>query len=473
MEKNYGIRFSSESYATKEEVKLSLNMTSVDSIWEQINIYRSYYLVPLNLRNIERIPFNVCISPKLSRLFISLEKKLAKILTKYQIEKIKNEQSFNELNISSYLAILTSLRDIYKINVDINLLTSLISDSSSSLPIEYLVLKRYLDTLIYFKNKSSGPINQLLVVSIYAKLRGIELDVTSLNSYYRKEEVEDTSTHVFMGKHYEGCPTDKIEECMSSLFEFLSSNSELSLLDGLITFYYILYIKPFDYFNEEVALILLKYVLGHEGHEEIPFIINFEFLLDDNFINKIKDKMLESELQLDLTYFIYEVLPYVEEKINIALSSLEEYSSKEINSEVLSLPLEEERLINKEKFNLTTSLEDNYYEHHLDKKSQIEYEQKVSLPTMPIGLDENDAYLVALHLLELYPTLRKQQAEFYAHHCTLGKYYSINQYKEFATCAYETARTSMDNLASLGFYKKENVKNKFVYTPVANLKGEN
>lgn len=473
MEKNYGIRFSSESYATKEEVKLSLNMTSVDSIWEQINIYRSYYLVPLNLRNIERIPFNVCISPKLSRLFISLEKKLAKILMKYQIEKIKNEQAFNELNISSYLAILTSLSDIYKINVDINLLTTLISDSSSSLPIEYLVLKKYLDTLTYFKNKSSGPINQLLVVSIYAKLRGIELDVTSLNSYYRKEEVEDTSTHVFMGKHYEGCPIDKIEECMSSLFEFLLSNSELSILDGLITFYYILYIKPFDYFNEEVALILLKYVLGHEGHEEISFIINFEFLLDDNFINKIKDKMLESELQLDLTYFIYEVLPYVEEKINIALSSLEEYSSKEINSEVLSLPLEEERLINKEKFNLTTSLEDNYYEHHLDKKSQIEYEQKVSLPTMPIGLDENDAYLVALHLLELYPTLRKQQAEFYAHHCTLGKYYSINQYKEFATCAYETARTSMDNLASLGFYKKENVKNKFVYTPVANLKGEN
>ena len=105
MEKNYGIRFSSETYATKEEVKLSLNMTNVDSIWEQINIYRSYYLVPLNLRNIERIPFNVCISPKLSRSFISNEKKLSKILTKYQIEKIKNEQAFNELITFSYLSI--------------------------------------------------------------------------------------------------------------------------------------------------------------------------------------------------------------------------------------------------------------------------------------------------------------------------------------------------------------------------------
>lgn len=472
MEKNYGIRFSSETYATKEEVKLSLNMTNVDSIWEQINIYRSYYLVPLNLRNIERIPFNVCISPKLSRSFISNEKKLSKILTKYQIEKIKNEQAFNELNTFSYLSILTTLRDIYKINVDINLLTSLISDNTSSLPIEYLVLKKYLDTLIYFKNKTSGPINQLLVISIYTKLRGIELDVTSLNSYYRKEEVEEASSHVFMGKHYEGCPVSKIEESMSSLFEYLSSNSELSVLDGLITFYYILYIKPFDYFNEEVALILLKYVMAHEGQEEIPFIINFEFLLDDNFINKIKDKMLESELQLDLTYFIYEVLPYVEEKINIVLSSLEEYSSKDINSEVHSLPSEEERLINTEKFNVSKTLEDKYYENHRLSESQIEYEQKVSLPTMPIGLDESDASLVALHLLELYPTLRKSQAEFYAHHCTLGKYYSINQFKEFASCAYETARTSMDNLATLGFYKKENVKNKFVYTPVANLKGE-
>ena len=473
MEKNYGIRFSSETYATKEEVKLSLNMTNVDSIWEQINIYRSYYLVPLNLRNIERIPFNVCISPKLSRSFISNEKKLSKILTKYQIEKIKNEQAFNELNTFSYLSILTTLRDIYKINVDINLLTSLISDNTSSLPIEYIVLKKYLDTLIYFKNKTSGPINQLLVISIYTKLRGIELDVTSLNYYYRKEEVEEASSHVFMGKHYEGCPVSKIEESMSSLFEYLSSNSELSVLDGLIIFYYILYIKPFDYFNEEVALILLKYVMGHEGQEEIPFIINFEFLLDDNFINKIKDKMLESELQLDLTYFIYEVLPYVEEKINIVLSSLEEYSSKDINSEVHSLPLEEERLINIEKFNVSKTLEDRYYENRRLSESQIEYEQKVSLPTMPIGLDESDASLVALHLLELYPTLRKSQAEFYAHHCTLGKYYSINQFKEFASCAYETARTSMDNLATLGFYKKENVKNKFVYTPVANSKGEN
>ena len=34
-------------------------------------------------------------------------------------------------------------------------------------------------------------------------------------------------------------------------------------------------------------------------------------------------------------------------------------------------------------------------------------------------------------------------------------------------CAYETARTSMDNLVSEGFYQKEMIKNKkYVYTPI-------
>ena len=84
---------------------------------------------------------------------------------------------------------------------------------------------------------------------------------------------------------------------------------------------------------------------------------------------------------------------------------------------------------------------------------------------MPVGLDESDANMVAQHLLELYPTLKKGQAEFYSKHCTLGKYYTIGMYKKENDCAYETARTSMDNLASLGFYKKENIRNKFVYTP--------
>lgn len=41
------------------------------------------------------------------------------------------------------------------------------------------------------------------------------------------------------------------------------------------------------------------------------------------------------------------------------------------------------------------------------------------------------------------------------------------QYKKLLHCAYETARTSMDNLVELGFYRKEKLNNKFIYTPVS------
>ena len=71
--------------------------------------------------------------------------------------------------------------------------------------------------------------------------------------------------------------------------------------------------------------------------------------------------------------------------------------------------------------------------------------------------------------------IRRDQAYFYAHHRTEGCFYTIGQFKEYADCAYETARTSMDFLVSCGFYRKELLKNKYVYTPVSksNSEGEN
>ena len=64
------------------------------------------------------------------------------------------------------------------------------------------------------------------------------------------------------------------------------------------------------------------------------------------------------------------------------------------------------------------------------------------------------------------PSLSRSQAFFYARHCTLGMSYTISQFKKEVGCAYETARTSMDNLVNLGYYRKEMLRNKFIYTPV-------
>ncbi len=85
------------------------------------------------------------------------------------------------------------------------------------------------------------------------------------------------------------------------------------------------------------------------------------------------------------------------------------------------------------------------------------------------GLNQEE---FAQHLMELNPLIRDHQAKFFATHRTKGRYYTIGQFKEYANCAYETARTSMDFLTTLGLYRKEQLKNKFVYTPSANYEGE-
>jgi len=83
----------------------------------------------------------------------------------------------------------------------------------------------------------------------------------------------------------------------------------------------------------------------------------------------------------------------------------------------------------------------------------------------PDYLTEKEVKEYIRYLLETNPSLNRKQASFLATHRTEGRYYTIQQYKKYAHCVYETARTSMDKLAKEGYYTKMQVKNRFVYTP--------
>ncbi len=96
-------------------------------------------------------------------------------------------------------------------------------------------------------------------------------------------------------------------------------------------------------------------------------------------------------------------------------------------------------------------------------------ETKVDMTIDLTRLKDLDEEEMAKQLTEMNPLIKYHQALFFANHRVAGRYYTISQFKEFTDCAYETARTSMDFLTSLGLYRKEQVKNKFVYTP--NVKG--
>ena len=90
----------------------------------------------------------------------------------------------------------------------------------------------------------------------------------------------------------------------------------------------------------------------------------------------------------------------------------------------------------------------------------------LAIAYLPPVLDEKALKRLEEDLLESDPELKRGQAKFYARHCTMGKRYTIQQFKKEINCAYETARTSMDGLVELGYYRQEMVKNKKVYTPI-------
>ncbi len=101
------------------------------------------------------------------------------------------------------------------------------------------------------------------------------------------------------------------------------------------------------------------------------------------------------------------------------------------------------------------------------KIQQISSMPKDNINENPLeeGLSKAEIKAYVKYLLETNIELNKKQAIFLANHNTPGRYYTIQQYKKYASCVYETARTSMDKLASEGYYEKLQFKNKFVYTP--------
>jgi hypothetical protein len=201
----------------------------------------------------------------------------------------------------------------------------------------------------------------------------------------------------------------------------------------------------------------------HNDFDEVSALLDFEQILSDNE-EQVAKIIHEVKKTNDSTYLLVYCLDLSESIATELLDLLQNVSVKTIRNEYYDPNPSTGGVAVATRPTTVTDLNGPVSE---EAASQIEFEVSVALPTLPIGLEERDAVKIEEHLVEIYPTLKRGQAYFYARHCTIGKYYTIAQYKRLLGCAYETARTSMDNLVELGFYRKEKLNNKFIYTPVA------
>ncbi|HPM07778.1 MAG TPA: Fic family protein, partial [Bacilli bacterium] len=451
------VRFTDETYATRSDVMRALNTSLIDSIWRNIEEYRSRFSRILSLGDIAKRPFRVTFTPNITDKITGLERKFARAMSQFsQLDRNDSERvAIQKESYRKILAYLAQKNNIVATDVDI---MAIVTDQNFNSAHQGLV--DYYKTLRHFEQYHHDPIDDNFLADFLARFKGED----ELVSFYREKDYARPYQTV-IGKEYDFAPAATIEFLMNDLFDFIN-NSEISfVVKAVAAYYFIDYVKPFENHNEEVAIILAKSILAHNDIGDVSAFLPLEALFamrNENF-RKI---FLEVQKTNDLTYALLAVIDLVLNEVQNFLDLITQVKMTEVKKEYRSLgselpaakpasePKPEPKAVVKEEPAVAS------------KGEKVRPAEVVAVP-QPLELPkEEDVKSIIKNLLESNPLLRPKQAEFYARHRTLGKYYTISMYKKEMDVVYETARTSMDYLAQLGYYRRENVKNKFVYTPI-------
>ena len=508
------IRFTEGKYATKSEVSRELKMSLIDSIWSDILSYRSGFNRYLSIKSIEKNQLVVCFCPSVTALVNSTDMKLIRLMKEYSTINTNNGDS-NRFEDECFIRALKSLAKKHDLDASEPYLRSLIHGDIREASPSIRILSRYLDALQYVKKAFVNPIDVDFIAELYSRLLG----TNELTSFYRTTEDTNRENRVLIDRIYTCAPTFLIEGMMESLFTFLSTSTASSASKASIAYYYINYIRPFNDYSDEIALLTAKAILAHGDLGEVGVLLPLETLLCDNQ-EDIARIFLEVQKTCDVTYFLNFAMKQIESKCDDLLdfnaslkaSSLKNdfYRADEMTKpqQAVSYTYEQPSLFDSVEPQHQSQVQQPQYNPQPERREEARPEpapqpipqpvqevkpvveqpkveepkpvvqevkeepvrepvqEQIAVAYIPPAIDEKQALRLEQHLLELDPSLRKHEARFYARHCTLGKSYTIAQYKRMIGCVYETARTAMDHLVELGYYRKDSSNKKFIYTPI-------
>ncbi len=504
------IRFTEGKYATRTEVSKELRMSIIDSIWSGILNYRSGFNRYLTIKSIEKNQLVVCFCPSITALVNSADMKLIRLMREYSLINTQN----GDLNRFEDFCMIRGLGHLARkneIEASDSYLKSLIHGDIKDAAPSTRLLPRYLRALNYIKRAYVNAIDVDFMAELYSCLMG----TNELTSFYRSVEDTNRENRVLIDRMYTAAPVALIEPMMDSLFTFIANSTLSAASKAVISYYYINYIKPFSEYSDEIAVLIAKAILAHDNLGEVGVLLPLESLLDENQ-EDIARLFTEVQKTCDTTYFLNFALKQMENKCDELLDTIaqlkaealrkdyyrqEEKKSEQTTSYVVEQPslfdaineepevrpapqpVYKEEPVRVEQPKVEPQPEvrvepvrqpEPVVEKPVEQKpvevpQQVVVEEKqeqIAVSYIPPALDEKQALRLEQHLLELDPSLRKHEARFYARHCTLGKSYTIAQYKRMIGCVYETARTAMDHLVELGYYRKDSSNKKFIYTPI-------
>lgn len=423
-----GHRFTDEVYATKDEVKAIYNQDNVDSIWDDVLTYRQFFDFETDLIDNSGNHYKICLTKKLLAQSYNLQLKLMSLNISLSSlpEDLKNLFRFNQIKKS-----LNQVSQFESIEVSDNTIDKIIHNELENISPKLYPLKAYLSAYQYAI--SNNEVTSSSFDSINKILSG--LDVNSNETKYRNTECHEVINPLIAPL------CSKIAEQFASLDNFNKQEEIPVVLRALGIIYFFTYVRPYEFANEESSgLAAKKFLYNSLGY--IGFSLPLEslpFTVSSSYFRKLKS----CESSLDLTYFMDATIQFLR------------YSSDLLTKEVNELiQMNEERKLNR--INSTDE----------DQEINPESSNIFALPDFPTAQTEVKIEAITKKLLEVYPQLKKKQAHFYASHCQVGLNYTIEQFKKEEKTVYETARTSMEDLANRGFYKKLQIGKKFVYTPI-------
>ena len=496
------IRFTENKYATRSEVSKELKMSLIDNIWSNILAYRSTFNHYLTIKSIEKNQLYLCQCPSVSALSNSTDVKLFRTMK----ESSQLNATTGDLSYFEDKCLILSLKEIAKekdLDVSEGFLRSLIHGEVRELSKENQILAHYLAALNFIKNKYASAVDEDFLAGIYSKLTGNE----ELTSFYREQEDRNRENRVIIDRVYTCAPVALINGMMNSLFDFISNSTLSAACKAAIAYYYIVYIRPFNDYSDEIAILIAKAILAHNDFGEVGALLPIESILSQDQ-EEIAKLFVEVQKASDTTYIVNYMLKLFANKCDEMLDIIANAKADSMKRDFYRVEPEKQAMEAPKDFQEARYEQPTLFEQPMaeeEKKEEPVYlvkepelppvkqeevkpvpavkevveepvkeitpehlaEEQIAVAYVPPALDERQASRLAQHLLELDPSLRKHEAHFYARHCTLGKKYTIAQYKKSIGCVYETARTSMDHLVELGYYRKEMVKNKFVYSPIA------
>ncbi|MCR4880147.1 MAG: hypothetical protein K5906_04250 [Bacilli bacterium] len=467
-------RFTEEKYASKSEVMKDLNTSLVDNIWANIINYRKQYNIGLGIHSFNKSEYVLCNCQFVISKNAQAEMKLLRVMKE---TSALADEDFKGLEFICYQSLLRSVAKNNELDDSEIRMRGVLRNEFRTLDRASLILPRYIEALNYIKKNYVRSVDLNFISEVHGLLVGDPF------SNFRKVEDDSAANRVVIDRIYTSAPVNLIEPLMLELCDFINNSSLNPIIKAYIAYYFIIMVKPFARYSEETAALIAKDIIARESMGEIACILPLEHLLIEPNEDLAK---LYNNIQRynDMTYFVRYGLDFNEGVISLLIDKIVDYKAQLIKEEFYAPDVEEKKAEPAPAVESTPipeplpKVEEKKVEvkpepvKREEKRIVIQEERnepaldQLAINYVPRGLDEREAARLEVHLLELDPSLKKGEAKFYARHCTLGKMYTIQQFKQANRCAYETARTGMEHLVQLGYYRKEQIKNKFVYTPI-------